>query len=677
MEAKNIQARLLLILLPLILGILAVLAGVSYYLTKQSLIKSVNETAMAVGTDYANRVQGDMRLMISSLEDLASIRVVRTGTDKVQIVEVLAEAQKRLGTFDVVSFVSLDGSAVISTGATAQYSERDYFKKVLASKKAVVSDPVTSKATGKLSVILAVPVTNNGQLTGVVTAPFSVERLTSIIKELKFMDTGYGQLADNSGVVIADPKNPEAVGKLNFLDKKINPELTLQQTELDDKLISLFKISAESGKQSRGVYTFIDGLMRVAVLTPVDLPGDQRWIMSVTALEAEATRETDTLARTMLIVSIICFIIAGAAIVVIAKLFARPISLIRDECLLLAQGDLRECEAMVSSEDEIGQMAKGFREMRTNLHTIVVKVHSQSEQLAASSEELTASAGQSAQAANQVAVSISEVVNGAEKQVNAINETLTVVKQMSVDIQQMAANTGFVAEKSAQVAETAKEGSKSVEQAVSQITKIEQTVNSSAQVVAKLGERSKEIGQIVDTISGIAGQTNLLALNAAIEAARAGEQGRGFAVVAEEVRKLAEQSQDAAKQIAKLISEIQGDTDKAVAAMSEGTHEVKVGTEVVTTAGHAFGGIAVLVTEVSNQVKGISAAIEQMASSSQQIVSSVKEIDGLSKNVAGETQTVSAATEEQSASMEEIASFSQSLAKLAQDLQETVSKFRV
>ncbi|MDF2571917.1 MAG: methyl-accepting chemotaxis sensory transducer with Cache sensor [Sporomusa sp.] len=677
MRIKNIQTRLLFILLPLILGILAVLAGVSYYLTKQSLIKSIDETAMAVGVDYAKRVQGDMGLMIASLDDLANIRIIRTGTDKVQIAEVLAETQKRLGAFDVISFVSLDGSAVISNGATAHYSDRDYFKKVLASKRTVVSDPVISKATGKLSVILAVPVMNNGVLTGVVTAPFSVERLTSIIKELKFLDTGYGQLADDTGLVIADPKNPAVIGKLNFLDKKINSELALQQTELDDQLISLFKTSAESGKQVRGSYTFIDGLMRVAVLTPVDLPGGQRWIMSVTALEAEATREMDTLAKTMFIVSILCFIIAGVAIIGIAKQFARPIALIRDECLLLAQGDLRERAAMVSSEDEIGQMAKGFREMRTNLHTIVAKVYSQSEQLAASSEELTASAAQSAQAANQVALSISEVANGAEKHVNSVNETLVVVKQMSDDIQQVAGNTSLVAEKSAQVAETAKVGSKSVEQAVSQITKIEQTVNNSAQVVANLGERSKEIGQIVDTISGIAGQTNLLALNAAIEAARAGEQGRGFAVVAEEVRKLAEQSQDAAKQIAKLIGEIREDTDKAVAAMNEGTHEVKVGTEVVTTAGHAFGGITILVTEVSNQVQAISVAIRQMASNSQQIVSAVKEIDGLSKNVAGETQTVSVTIEEQSVSMEEIASFSQSLAKLAQDLQEAVSTFRI
>ena len=181
----------------------------------------------------------------------------------------------------------------------------------------------------------------------------------------------------------------------------------------------------------------------------------------------------------------------------------------------------------------------------------------------------------------------------------------------------------------------------------------------------------------MDTIAGIAGQTNLLALNAAIEAARAGEQGRGFAVVAEEVRKLAEQSQEAAKKIAALISEIQGDTNKAVIAMEEGTREVKLGAEVVDASGRAFLEITTLVTQVSGQIGEISAAIKQMAAGSRQIVGSVNQMDDLSKKTSGEAQTVAAATEEQSASMEEIASSSQVLAKLAMDLREAVNKFVV
>jgi methyl-accepting chemotaxis protein len=272
----------------------------------------------------------------------------------------------------------------------------------------------------------------------------------------------------------------------------------------------------------------------------------------------------------------------------------------------LAAGDFRDKPRRVLRKDEVGKLADALSIMRDNLRTALKKVNESAEQVAASSEELTASAEQSAQAVTQVAGTISDVAQGAEKQSKAANETSAVVEQISAGIQQAAANANQVANNSAQAEERANDGNESVQIAVNQMANIEQTVANSAQVVAKLGERSKEIGQIVDAISGIAGQTNLLALNAAIEAARAGEQGRGFAVVAEEVRKLAEQSQEAAKQIATLIGEIQGDTDIAVAAMKEGTKEVKVGTEVVTTAGQAFKEIKDLVTQVSEQVREIS-----------------------------------------------------------------------
>ena len=677
MKVKNIQTRLLLALLPVVLLALCVLSGASYYLANQALTKNIDQTAMAVGVGYSQRVKSDIETMLAQLEDLANLQQIRTRADSGQMVSLMAETHKRLGKFDVIVFVAPDGAGLTSAGTTASYAERDYFKKVVATQKPVVSDPLISKATGKLAVVLAVPVLNQGQLTGVMVGTFSTERLNGIIKDVKFLETGYGQLADDSGMIIAHPHNTELVGKLNLQEKKINPELKLQQAEIDDKLISLFKTAIQTGKQSVGSYSFVDNIARVAVFTPVDLPGGQRWIFSVAAPEAEAARDTEALARMMLIISLVGLLLVAVIILFIAKKFARPISFIRDECLLLAQGDLREQVARVNSEDEIGQLAKGFREMRGTLRELVSKMHAQSEQLAASSEELTASADQSAQASNQVAGAITEVATGAEKQLAAANATAAVVQEMSASIQQVSATTNEVADQSSRAAVQANEGNKSVKKAVEQMSRIEHTVNNSAKVVAELGERSKAIGQIVATIAGIAGQTNLLALNAAIEAARAGEQGRGFAVVAEEVRKLAEQSQEATKQISALIGGIQSDTEQAVAAMDNGTREVKLGAEVVNAAGQAFQEIVVLVDQVSDQVKEVSATIEQMAIGSQQIVGSVNQIDLLSKEAAGQAQTVSAATEEQSASMEEIASSSQSLAQLAMELRDAVGKFHV
>jgi methyl-accepting chemotaxis protein len=361
----------------------------------------------------------------------------------------------------------------------------------------------------------------------------------------------------------------------------------------------------------------------------------------------------------------------------VAKVIATPLQAVLTNIQEISNGNLSVETIKIDSSDEVGNLVKAVNRMTENLRILIKDVAQTAEQLAASSEELTASAEQSSQAATQVATTISEVAIGAEKQTKAIDDTSSIIEQMSTNVQHTAASSNVVFETTNKTAEATQKGLGAIATAIKQMSSIEKTVNTSATVVAKLGERSKEIGQIVDTISGIAGQTNLLALNAAIEAARAGEQGRGFAVVAEEVRRLAEQSQEAAKHIASLISEIQHDTDKAVIAMNDGTNEVEKGTEVVTSAGQSFEIIANLITEVSRQIKDVSLAMQVMEAGSKNIVLSVKEIDTISKNALGHTQTVSAASEEQSASMEEIAASSQSLARMAEELQHSVNKFQV
>ncbi|WP_371363402.1 hypothetical protein SRRS_43060 [Sporomusa rhizae] len=397
-------------------------------------------------------------------------------------------------------------------------------------------------------------------------------------------------------------------------------------------------------------------------------------------LVAANLQETNRLAHgaksLQLVIGIAALLLGIAISVVLTIMIKRPLGKLAAVTDNYAQGDLREI-VQVNTSDELGELAHSLKIMRDSLSDIVINIAQSSQQVAAASEELTANAEQSSQAAIQVATIVTEIALGANNQVTATKETSTIVEKMSTDIKDIAANAVNVAGVADKAAEAANSGGKSVATAVAQMNNIERTVNDSSTVVSKLGERSKEIGQIVDTISGLAGQTNLLALNAAIEAARAGEQGRGFAVVAEEVRKLAEQSQSAAKQISDLIFEIQGDTEKAVTSMTEGTKEVKAGTQVVNATGESFRIITDLVTEVSSQIREISASIGEMAASSIQIVTSVRDIEEVCKSTAGQTQNVSAAAEEQSASMEEIAASSQSLAKLAEELQESMCRFRL
>jgi len=385
-------------------------------------------------------------------------------------------------------------------------------------------------------------------------------------------------------------------------------------------------------------------------------------------------------ARAMVSIVGLVALLAGVTIgIFISKAVISALQGVTSDLTKLAKGDysFHVPDVFFNKKDEVGAMAKSMDAMLKAMRNVIGQVVRSTEQMAASSQQLSASSEQSAQASNQVAGTIAEVAAGAARQLQAVDETSNIVEQLSAGIQEVAVNAGNVAATAQQTTTAAMEGGKAVAKATNQMAQIEKSVGDSAHMVSKLGDRSLEIGRIVDTISGIAGQTNLLALNAAIEAARAGEQGRGFAVVAEEVRKLAEQSQDAAKHISILISEIRIDTDKAVFSMETGTREVKTGTEVVNEAGKTFSEIIKLIGQVSDQVNDISAAIEQMAASSQNIVTSVKEINHVSKEASSHTQTVSAATEEQLASMEEIASSSQALATMAEELRNAVSIFKV
>lgn len=346
---------------------------------------------------------------------------------------------------------------------------------------------------------------------------------------------------------------------------------------------------------------------------------------------------------------------------------------------VLSNGDFSREISQESLQDrsEFGTVSRAVDEMKKNIKDLMKHLSHTSEQLAASSEELTASAEQSAQASNQVAGSVTEVAEGAKKQLNLANHADQIVQQISTAIGQVASNAEIVSKSSEQTATTANRGEEAIQQAVSQMKVIEERTNATAGVITELEDKSKEIGHIVDVISSIAGQTNLLALNAAIEAARAGEAGRGFAVVAEEVRKLAEQSSDAAQQITDLISEVQTKTDSAVMFMNDGKREVDNGAKVVSFAGQSFTEILSMVRDMTKQIHEISVAIEDVTRGTQTVVMSVQDINNESKKASEQTQTISAATEEQSASVEEIASASQHLAKMAEELQQAMGKFKI
>lgn len=529
MKMDSIRKKLIVLFLPLFIAILSVFFGISYYLLNKSIEESVKETAGAIGSDYANQVQANIDLEMIKLQELSNIPSLCKGTDQSQIIETMAAAFQRFQKFDMINFIYLDGKSIRYNGSTVALGDRPYFKKVIATKKPVISDPLISKATGKGSVTLAVPVFYNGTLTGVLTATYSLERLSDVVKEIKFKESGYGFIAVQTGLVIAHPVVSEAIGKLNISQKKIDPGLKLAENELDDDLIGLFARASTENSQVRGNYIF-NGASQFAVATPIRLPGGQQWTLMIAAPETEVFREVKSLSRVMLMVLLAFLILTVLSIISLSKHFAGPIQLLRDECTRLTEGDLRERQMKISGDDEIGQLGKGFQNMRSNLCSLVTQVQARAEQVAASSEELTAGAQQSAEAVNQVAADIALITEGVQKQAALVSQAIIMAKHKTIKIEQVYSSSNEVSKIAENTAQITKSGRQNIEVAVKSMIQIGHGSKSVQQAIDELAQGAQEISGIVNLISTIAGQTNLLALNAAIEAARAGVQGRGFAV---------------------------------------------------------------------------------------------------------------------------------------------------
>ena len=381
--------------------------------------------------------------------------------------------------------------------------------------------------------------------------------------------------------------------------------------------------------------------------------------------------------QTITVISLLIVVILSiVTLVLLLKNIKSSVDTILDGARHIAGGDLRS-KIMLDGDDEFAHIAHQFNTMVESMQKMIRKIKTTATEVAGSSEELTANANQSAQVTQNVAQSITEVAEAAEKQMTIVTKSSETIDDFQHGLEDVIVNQRRAREQTQATAEKAAQGNAFVQTTVEQMNSIALTVQQTGEIVSKLGERSKEIGNIVEIISNISGQTNLLALNAAIEAARAGEHGRGFAVVAEEVRKLAEESQNASQQIAELIRSIQEETDRAVSSMEEGRREAEKGKENVTATGESFSEILHMVEDVKTASLAVSKRVLELRDNMGAIIEGMDAVDASAKGIGSESQNVSAATEEQAAGMEEIASSSRSLANMATDLQSETDKFKV
>jgi methyl-accepting chemotaxis protein len=392
---------------------------------------------------------------------------------------------------------------------------------------------------------------------------------------------------------------------------------------------------------------------------------------------------TQLINRGTAVKSIVIFLTLAAIILaiiiayVLANYIVKPVHNVVNRMNQIADGDFRGEELKTKSKDEIGQLSTSVNRMTASLRSLVGSVQQVTEQVAASSEELSASAEQTTAATEHVVNNINEVAKGAEVSAEVATSSALAMNEVSVGVQRIAESSSEVANMSQQSTSMAKDGNEKIEKAVVQMNRISGFVEGTSSVIKQLGDRSKEIGDIVTAITEIASQTNLLALNAAIEAARAGEHGKGFAVVADEVRKLAEQSQESAGKIEELIRKTQEDTEQSIQSMLNVVNEVQAGTMDVNEAGIAFKKILEAEMQVAEKIHDVSAISEQMSANAEEVSASVQEVQAISTQSADGAQTIRSSSQEQLASMEEIAASARSLSEMSEKLQKEIAKFKI
>lgn len=621
-------------------------------------ITEMKETTISSNLNLNKEIANEIKRSIDQAQgvnDAVAVMPVVRAMNSEAIKAAIVDVQKKNPQFELIAVLDKSGQQIARTsGKNGARGDREYFKQALQGH-VFFSDAYISATTKNLCVTVSAPVMDQaGKVVGVVASDISLSYLWDIAGGITIGKSGYIDIVDNKGTVLAHPDKAKIEAKENFAQYDYVQKVMQGQNGSIESVSSM-------GAQSLVTYVPVEKYnWGVVTYEPMR------------EVYASAIQNSIIMAVIVLLAILISIFVAFR----VAKSIVDPIRGLVDAAHRISTGDLSE-QVQVEGAMEINQLTKEFNLMIKQLRSLIMKTTETSETVSAASQQLAASIDAVGQSAQTVTSTVNQVAQNTNEKVKLSEESVRVIQQMVQYIDTAATSAQEAAKVSEASREVANQGSVQSDAAVRQIISVQKGVNESAKVIDSLGEKSRQIGQIVDTISGIAGQTNLLALNAAIEAARAGEHGRGFAVVAEEVSKLAEQSELAAGEIATIIHAIKEETMTAVDSMDKGCKEVDSGVVSVQKAVDSFNNIHQAITNVNEQVNHILALSTKQKEGSVTMEEVVHEISNfLQANAAG-VKHVAEVSEEQNIAVEEVKEAAADLAKMAMELRAEISKFSV
>jgi methyl-accepting chemotaxis protein len=483
-------------------------------------------------------------------------------------------------------------------------------------------------------------------------------------------DTGYVFILDNTGKYILSSKrlrdgeniweSKDSNGKL-FIQELVNLSMSLKQGETGIYYYPWKNANDSSPREKIMGYTYFP---------------EWGWIIGSSAYIDEFFSGLNKVRTYTIIICIIFIIIGSGFAYYIALKMSDSLSHIQNVVNKVSNGDLTQKINLDSNTLELYNLSKDFDSMVHDLNKLVSEISVTTVNSASATEELSASAEQVNSSTEHITSSFQELARGSDELSKSVKSTKNETEQLLSSIKTISESAHSSSKKASEVSEFARVGSNSASEAGKKMKQIGQAVNSSAFAVEDLDRKSQQIKKVVEVITTISEQTNLLSLNAAIEAARAGEAGKGFAVVAEEVRKLAEESKKATRQIEDMILEISQSTNNAKISIGEGVRQVEEGSVVVNEALKSLELISSKVSDVASQIIQISEITEQEHGISIKVQKSIEGVSNFAEKSAASSMEVTSAIEETKASIEQIAEAAQKISISAEELKNKVKKFK-